>query len=635
MTLLNLNKKLARIDRTQTGYTKRKRSKTGMLLKIIIVLLVVAIALYIPARGIYSSVQNLSTSAKLISAGAKAQNLDQIKQGVQDTKKSLASLNFNLNFFIWLKVIPVVGGYYSDSQKFASAASDELEAAEIVIKALEPHKNEVGLNGTPTPGQDRVAQAVKILDKLIPELDKIEPNLKSAREKVEDIDTSKYPEMYGSRKVRSNLENAKQFIVGAHLAVTLAKEALVVAPQALGANGTKTYLLMFQNDKELRATGGFITAYSFLKMDKGHLSTTGSDDIYRLDEKLLKVCINKVCPITPPEPIVRYLPEVDGKARQTWALRDSNLSPDFPTSMKDFERMYQLIGEGLPFDGIISIDTQVVEELINVTGPVEVLGTRYSSDKDPRCNCPNVIYELEKYAEVTAKGDADRKAVVGTLMQQILAQSLGADPQKLPDFITTGVRLLNHKHIQFYIHDQKTQAALSKLNWTGELARSQNGDYLHINDSNFAGGKSNLYVDESVSFDLDTKTKKVKLIVEYKNPQPFNIWLNGILRDYVRVYVPSGSKLTFSKGSDEPVRTKDDKDLNKTYFEAFVVVRPQNSRTLQLEYELPQNVLEDKNYSLLIQKQPGAKDHSYSVKVNGKTIEKFELDMDKTLQTSL
>lgn len=620
-----------RVAKTQSP----KRSKKKMLLKIFLVLIVLSIALYIPARGIYGSIRALNTSTKLISAGVKAQSLDQTKQGVIETKKALSSLNFNLNFFVWVKIIPFLGGYYSDIAHFAKAGSYEIEAAEILIESLEPHKNEIGLNGTPVPGQDRVAQAVKILDKVLPNIDKIEPNLKKASDEVSSIDVSKYPENYGGRKIRQNLELAKGFIMGAHVAVTEAKEALMIAPDALGANKPKTYMLVFQNDKELRPTGGFITAYAFMKLDKGHLTTTGSDDIYRLDERLQQVCLRKICDLTPPEPIVKYLPEVDGKPRTVWAMRDSNLSPDFPTSIKQFEKMYQMIGEGLPFDGIIAIDTQVVEELIEVTGPVEAQGIRYSAENDHRCNCPNVIYELEKYAEVTARGEADRKAVVGALMQQILAQSLGADPEKLPDFIMTGIRLLDHKHIQFYMHDQKLQSALSNLNWTGEVVKNHQGDYLYINDSNFAGGKSNLYVDEAVSYELDTKSRKVKLTVEYKNPQPFNIWLNGILRDYVRVYVPSGSKLTFSKGSDEPVRTKDDKELNKTYFEAFVVVRPQNSRTLQLEYELPQSALEGDDYQLLIQKQPGAKDHQYTVRINGKTIEKFGLETDKAITSNI
>ena len=42
----------------------------------------------------------------------------------------------------------------------------------------------------------------------------------------------------------------------------------------------------------------------------------------------------------------------------------------------------------------------------------------------------------------------------------------------------------------------------------------------------------------------------------------------------------------------------------------------------------------DKKYSLLIQKQPGAKDHHYIVKVNGKTKAEFNLNADKKINLS-
>ncbi len=309
-------------------------------------------------------------------------------------------------------------------------------------------------------------------------------------------------------------------------------------------------------------------------------------------------------------------------------MRDSNLSPDVPTSAKQFETMYSLLGEGLPFDGIIYIDTQVVEQLIEITGPINVFDTEYSSKVDKRCNCPNVIYELEAYAQIAAKGEKDRKAVLGVLMQQIMARSLGADIEKLPQLIETIATLANHKHVMFYMHDLKLQQALSQLNWTGEI-KAYEGDYLHINDSNFAGGKSNLYVEQTVTQEINTQkdgTVNKKITIEYKNPQPFGVWLNGINRDYVRFYVPKGSKLLSSKGSEVPVTTIED-DLGKTVFEAFIQVRPQNSRKLEIEYTTAYKP--SGQYKLLIQKQPGAKNFEYKIKLNGSTKADFKLEQDR------
>ena len=491
----------------------------------------------------------------------------------------------------------------------------------------------MGFDGHVKKGPDRVTQAVKILNKSIPLLSKVETNFQKAAKAVADIDVNKYPEKFKGKTVRKNLEVIKNFIIGASIAMKEGKSALEIAPTALGVSSAKNYLLLFQNDKEIRATGGFMTAYATLTINNGQVSATTSDDIYRLDEKLLNVCLKKICPLTPPAQIVQYLPEMTGKARSAWSMRDSNLSPDVPTSAKQFEKMYEFLGEGLPFDGIIYIDTQVVEQLIEITGPINVFDTEYSAKIDKRCDCPNVIYELEAYAQIAAKGEKDRKAVLGVLMQQILARSIGADVEKIPQLIETIATLANHKHVMFYMHDPKLQEALSNLNWTGQI-KSYEGDYLHINDSNFAGGKSNLYVEQTVTQEINPQkdgTVKKKITVEYKNPQAFNTWLNGINRDYVRFYVPKGAKLISSKGSEVPVTTIE--DLGKTVFEAFIQVRPQNSRKLEIEYTVPYSP--GKEYKLLIQKQPGAKDFEYKIKLNGSTKADFKLEEDSQVNFNL
>lgn len=632
MPLLNLNKKF---DRPERVYGKTKKSIKKRMIKIIALILIVAALIYFPIRGVYSSGKRMVAGARIMNEAVKKNDLEEIKKGLSEIKSGDSSLNTSLTFLIWMRIIPFVGGYYADAVHFSKASQSELEAAEVLLNSLEPYKNEIGLNGQPTPGQDKIAQFVKILDKVLPQMDQVEPQLKKAADEVSSIDINKYPETFGKYRLRSQVETAKNFTTGAHFAVTQAKDALAQAPNALGQPDAKTYLLIFQNDKELRPTGGFMTAYAYLTLDKGRLSSSTSDDIYRLDEKLLDVCKSKICPLTPPAPIVKYLPEANGKPRTAWSMRDSNLSPDVPTSMKQFESMYNLLGEGKPWDGIILIDTHVVEELIKITGPIEVFGTTYSAEKDNRCNCPNVIYELEAYSQIIEKGEKDRKAILGTLMQQILSRSLGSATDKLPEFINSGVKLAQGKHLMFFMHDSKLQEALNKLDWTGEV-KPYNYDYLMVNDANFAGGKTNLYVEDEVKLDINIDSSgkaKHKLTINYKNREQYKSWLNGINRTYIRIYVPKGSKLTNSKGSEVTVTTIED-DLGKTVFEGFVQVRPGSSRELIFEYELPQP-FSGKEYDLLIQKQPGTKDFQYEVRVNGNIKEKFNLDRDKELKINL
>ncbi len=629
MKLANLNKKLERIDRS--SHRVKRRPNRRRLWYTLGILLILAIAIYIPTRGIYSSMRELIAQARAVNTAVKNENLDQIKASIGEMQGSVNKLDNSLNGLFWVRIIPYVGGFYSDAKHFAGAAKHELVAASRIVDSLDPYKEELGFTGNPTPGQDRVVQAVKVLEKVVPHLGDIEPELKSASDEVSKINVGKYPESIGGRPLRSRVELAVNFITGAYTAVSQAKPAIEAAPTALGVPSAKNYLIVFQNDKELRATGGFMTAYAFLRLDQGRVSSSGSDDIYRLDEKLLDICKNVICPLTPPAAIVKYLPEADGKPRTAWSMRDSNFSPDVPTSMADFEKLYDFL-DGEQFDGIILIDTNVVEELIKITGPIEVFNTKYSAEIDARCNCPGVIYELERYAQIIEAGEADRKAILGTLMQQLLARSLGASSEKLPEFINAGVKLANDKHVIFYMKDQKLQSALGQLNWTGQVKATE-GDYLFVNDSNFAGGKSNMYVEQEVNLDIDTKAKKSTLTINYRNLQPYNTWLNGINRDYVRVYVPSGAKLLNLKGSEQINFV--DEELGKQVFEAFIQIRPQNSITLVFEYELPKEYLDNGKYPLLIQKQPGKKPFKYTVKVNGRERAKFDLSNDVDLKLDI
>ncbi len=612
---------------------KYKKPKNKFRRRFFVILGLILLLSAIPSFFTYISLKGTLAHGKALIAAYNGQDFDLLKKEVTSTKGGLERANFSLNFLFWLKIIPILGGYYSDAKGFMGAGVEELIALDKLLNELSPHKEELLFDNHPKKGPDRVTQAVKILDKSLPFLDKVQGNLTKAANNVKNINVNKYPDTFKGKAIRKNLDVAKNLIMGASIAVGDGREALMVAPQTLGIPAAKNYLLLFQNDKEIRPTGGFITAYATLTINNGQISATTSDDIYRLDEKLLNVCLTKICPLTPPPPIVKYLPEVSGKPRSAWSMRDSNISPDVPTSAAQFEKMYSLLGEGLPFDGIIFIDSQVVEELIEVTGPIDVYGTKYSGELDKRCNCPNVIYELESYAEIAAKGEKDRKAVLGVLMQQILARSIGADIEKIPQLLETVARLANHKHVIFYMHDKSAQDAFSALNWIGQI-KSYDADYLHINDSNFAGGKSNLYVTQTVTQEISKQGDKIKkkITIEYKNDQPFGVWLNGINRDYVRFYVPKGSKLISSKGSEVAVTTIED-DLGKTVFEAFIQVRPQNSRKLEIEYTIPHKP--SGQYKLLIQKQPGAKDFQYKIKLNGSQKADFKLDSDKEFKFSI
>jgi hypothetical protein len=75
-----------------------------------------------------------------------------------------------------------------------------------------------------------------------------------------------YPKKLGKTLLQERIIGFKRTVRRSGLAFCRCQTTLKKLPEILGKNQEKTYLLLFQNDKELRATGGFLTAYAVFKI---------------------------------------------------------------------------------------------------------------------------------------------------------------------------------------------------------------------------------------------------------------------------------------------------------------------------------------------------------------------------------
>lgn len=571
--------------------------------------------------------QAVKSTAKVAEA-AKAQDLDGIKKSIGNAKGDFSRTKVILAAFTPLRVIPVLGWYVADAQRGASAAVAGLSATQTLAEAVTPYADVLGLKGKGTflggTAQERLSSVVETLSKVTPQLDSVGKDLTIVRKNVDQIQSWRYPNFL-PKKPGEKIDNAKNAIDEVETFITEARPLIEVLPEIMGQNKEKKYLILIQNDKELRPTGGFITAYAIFRVNKGSIQSEGSEDIYHLDATLKKQ-------ISAPDPIRKYL-EVN-----SLHLRDSNLSPDFVSSMNLFQDLYASSSAKKEYDGIIAVDTQFVLNLIDVLGPIEALGQKFTADKVDACACPQIIYELEKYADEPVSYEKDdRKGIIGVLMQQIMSKTFEAPQSKWPNIISTMLASLQQKNILLYFKDAKSQTAVEKVNFAGRIYE-YDGDYLHINETNFGGAKSNLYIEEKVKMqvkkDKDQLNKKVT--IEYKYPRKGDncnlerkggLCLAGIYRDWIRIYVPKGSKLIKSSGIE--VLLTSSEELDKTVFEGFLTIAPEKTAKLEFEYTSPVKV--DKEYKLLIQKQPGNPGHSYEIDAFGKKQKAFPLAQDKEL----
>lgn len=604
---------------------------------VVFLLLFGVFGIFLPAKKTYSQAKITQADAQAALYGLKTENIQIASDQLTKTQADLALTQKDLQGMVYLKFIPPFNFYYSDAEHLLQAGVYGLNAGQIFVNAVKPYADVLGLAGGGTfaggTAQQRIALAVTTMSKVTPKIDEIEQQLVLARAEIDKVNPNHYPPLFGGQKVRDQLTSLKTITDEGTTFIAQAKPLIKVLPSLLGEPTEKKYLILFQNDKELRPTGGFITAYAIFSLTHGVIHVDTSSDIYSLDATIG----NK--PVAP-RPILLYLPQVP-----QWNLRDTNLSPDFVVSMNNFNKLYKTAGAYTPVDGIIAIDTHVLVDAMNVLGDMTVDGTTFTTKTDPRCNCPQVIYQLEAITDQPVEFQrSNRKGIIGDLMYAIMQKAFSSSPKLYwGPLFQVFIQDVAQKHVLFDIYNADAQSGLASLNATGQILPFD-GDYLHVNDTNFGGAKSNLFLSEAVTQNYQVQgdgTIKKTVTMNYKNPyQPSdcnlehgNLCLNAIQRDWLRIYVPKGSKLVTSQGSEVKLTSYD--ELGKTVFEGFLTVRPLGTATFTLTYTLPFKVASGSQLPLMIQKQPGTDNNQYTIDVNGNQVQQFPLLTDQTLKLNV
>lgn len=602
----------------------RRKNKLGKVLLILAVILiflfgVIYVSLVMPLQKVMAKTTRLRQISTKTFAAAKTQDLNGLKDNLVLLQKEVLIVEKDLKSVFAYKTLPWVGFVFADSENALSASKYLLAAGKKAVDAIEPYADLIGMKKgsqfSAQPTEKRLETAILTIDKLNPKIDKIDIDLEKAKVYLEKIDPNKYPEKIGKMVIREKIKNYYDQIFGLLSLATDAKPLLKKLPYLLGKDEERRYLLLFLNDKELRATGGFITAYAIFGIDRGQIRVKEASDIYDLDDAITH-------PIAPPEILTYH------KGVPRFMIRDSNLSPDNVKSIELFEGLLAKSSKKLDYDGIITIDTQVLVRTLAILGPTDAGDFTFKADIDPRCDCPQVIYELENMiTRPTPYFRTNRKSMLSTLLYAIMQKSLGVSPSKywgrlIQSFLTD----LDEKHILVYLNDKSSQLAIESLNYGGRIVDFK-GDYLHVNNVNFAGAKSNMYLKNTTISKTEVQGDKLKreLTLEYRNIYQASdcnlerggLCLNAPLRNWVRIYVPLGAKLTNFIGSEMKVQKYE--DLGKQVFEGFLVINPMGKATVKITYELPKSIMKNKRYQLMIQKQPGVEEIQTTVIYNNET----------------
>jgi len=304
-------------------------------------------------------------------------------------------------------------------------------------------------------------------------------------------------------------------------------------PALLGFQGKREYLVLFQNNMELRPGGGFIGSYGLVKMDKGRVIDFTVHDVYDADGKL-------TTHIDPPYGLQRYM------NAKHWFLRDSNFAIDFPQNAKQAETFLQL-ETGVNVDGVIAIDTTFLKNMLSAIGSVTIPDYHETVTADNFYLLTQNHAEKDFFPGSTQKKDFLR-ALLAAMQEKLLTKGAGNYQAMIGKI---GESIVG-KHLLFVFSDEAVQQLFTVNNLSGSLLdnreRGNNSflDFFGVIDANVGANKINYYmnrqIDQKVRMDDQGKLTTTATIT-YVNTSTKDSPFGGDYRDYVRFVLPVNAAL--------------------------------------------------------------------------------------------
>lgn len=519
--------------------------------------------------------------------------------------------------FLWsgrlLRWVPIYGGDLASAQDLVTLGDSLLEATETSYQALLPLLEQ-------SDGSDlNLPRLTERLVELQPQLSKAKSAVELASQARSQIDPAILtPELRDL--ITKYVDRALPALEDG---LTIALEL----PRLLGTTeeGPKTYLLLVQNEDELRPSGGFITAAGTLLIDNGEIR-----DLEFLNSDLAEDW-SKPYP-TAPWQLQEYMNS------PVLIFRDANWFADYRMAAPYAEQLYSYTNNH-SVDGVIAFDQHLLVEILSATGPIEVAGVDFPIDAG------NVMTYMR-----TAKTpppaelylpDWNTKDFLNKMAFALMAKMLSGDV-KIERLVSVLINALDQRHVLLQVDNPILTQILNKRRWDGAI-HPAGADFLMVVDTNVGFNKSNLVVESSLRYEVDlTKRNSIlsfldvthknnavavgecshwkKLLVagEEKYPVQDCYW------NYLRVFMPKGTFLLDATPQSIPadwmilkdspparVDILDEGIGGVQEFGTMQVVPASDSLTTQFRFLLPPNVVQPGPesgqwlYRLRVQKQPG------------------------------
>ena len=406
-----------------------------------------------------------------------------------------------------LTLIPWVGRQYAATRSLAHIGFDGSTAGLELARALHDSPAATSSADAPTEPGSQLASRLTHVDAAL-------TALSAAIERADTLspDGLVPPLANQVRTIRSALHDAAPLVRRAR--------ALFQLDASLVSQNSRI-LIVSQDGAELRPTGGWAGSFGIVTIGPTGAHLDSYQDVFVL-----------------PDPPGRVTPPPGAFQTHDFNFRNANWWLDFPTSAQAMLAFWRAYGQP-PVDGLIVIDTVVMQDLLEVVGPITT----------PRHNetftSSNLLERLLYLTQFERGGQPDRKNVLVELAQELEKRILNASPNELAKSALAVAKAADAKHVQMYFTDPNAEAAVDALGWSGRVAPpSGTTDVVAISNAMNKPGKVNVAMKKSIDYNVrlqSDRSAETTLVLGYANTGPYLKYLPPDFRDWLRVYRAPGT----------------------------------------------------------------------------------------------
>lgn len=387
--------------------------------------------------------------------------------------------DFSRPWLLPARFVPILGPHATVLHTVADAGSNVAGDAGDVLANLDPDSI--------VAGGGRIE--VGAVQELVGPMNRLRVSLDNALDDVADVDTT-WLANPAEERVIELIDELSELAA----TVDVADDLVSVAPQMLGANEPRRYLVVFLTPSEMRGAGGFIGNWAEVVFDRGALDLVATGRSNDVNDAL------------PPGGV-----QVPNSVRSLYlgfeleaTFQNLTVTPDFPTVANlvrtPFERAF-----GRQLDGVIGLDASGMASVVQLTGPVEVDGQQFNADQ---------LREFVLRGQYTQYGDDNerRLEVLEELTNNTFEALVEADlpsPQRMVEIFEP---VVEGNHMRVVSFDNSENVALEAAELGDPFPLSAGQDLLAVVTQNLGENKIDIFLQRQLDYDvtIDPDTGRVQ-----------------------------------------------------------------------------------------------------------------------------